>query len=294
MKKSNLKVKFNRRNLEKIAIGAFCVFSLSFFAFSVTNNMSNKKVTEIETEKPAILVENNETQVLFLEHVEKVLVGSQSFFEREQNTTTETTTTEEVTTNVETTVVEEETTTENVQEEITTENVQEETTEETIEEQIIEETVENTEEYTDYVDNYSSTDEYIYYLISQYSGYTTRIELTYDNVLLLGQLVYSEAGDEPYEGQIAVGEVIINRLYSNPNYYSIHDVIFKPGQFSVVSNGTIYNTPSNEAILAAVHAILGEAPTGGAIYFDDPRICSSWASKNRPYGPRIGNHQFYY
>ena len=255
----------------------FIMFSILFFVLSLnsyTNNDTVKNEIKVETEKEMILDEIHPS----ISPLEKNIVSSPYIQNETENL------------NEETSIVETEAqTTTEIQTEVETEiETQTETEAEfqTETETQINAIVEH--------NNYSSLDEYIYSLINTYSGYDTRIDLTYENVYLLGQLIYSEAGIEPYEGQIAVGEVVINRLYSSDEYSNIYDVIFKPGQFDVVTYGTIYNSPSEESIQAAVEAILGESPTNGAIYFDDPRICTSWASRNRPYAVKIGNHQFYY
>ena len=278
-------------NRKKLIGSLFILFSLFFFVFSLTNN--TKESTKIN--------ENEENKVMSIDDIypsilpyEKNIVALPDETETSVDETTTFTETK-ITTEVETETLTEIQTEPETQTEMITESKTEPETEiETEIETAIETEVEKEIEAQIEPNNYSSLDEYIYSLINTYSGYNTRIDLTYENVYLLGQLIYSEAGVEPYEGQIAVGEVVLNRLYSSNEYSGIYDVIFKPGQFDVVTYGTIYNVPSEESILAGVHAILGETPTNGAIYFDDPRICTSWASKNRPYAIKIGNHQFYY
>ena len=295
MKTKNYMVKIiNRIKVKKEVIGgsAFILFSLFFFGFSILNyNNSNSIVNEIERETKENNISDFDDIKPLVSPIERNIVSLHNYITEDE------TLVEEIITEETTTEKEKETETEiETQVEKETETQIETETEIETEIQIEIETEIETEMNQELIEisNYSTLDEYIYSLINEYSGYNTRISLTYDNVLLLGQLIESEAGDEPFEGKIAVGEVVLNRLSSSSKYSNIHDVIFEPNQFSVVSNGSIYNTPSNDSILATIQAIIGESPTGGAIYFDDPRICTSWASKNRPYGPRIGNHQFYY
>lgn len=118
-----------------------------------------------------------------------------------------------------------------------------------------------------------------------------------DEVLWLARIIYAEAGGESLLGQIAVGDVILNRVKSNQFPNTIYGVIFDRRygvQFSPVSNGTIYNTPSYTATLAAKICLEGTSLTDTAMYFLNPRIAtSSWIANNRPYVYTIGGHDFY-
>ncbi len=79
-----------------------------------------------------------------------------------------------------------------------------------------------------------------------------------DDVYWLSHIVYSEAGIESLEGQIAVGNVVLNRVASSVfSQTTIKDVIYAKGQFDPVANGTINLTPSDEAIVAAKLALEG-------------------------------------
>ena len=118
-----------------------------------------------------------------------------------------------------------------------------------------------------------------------------------DEVLWLARIIHAEAQGEPLLGQIAVGNVVLNRVKSNAFPNTIYGVIFdrKYGvQFSPILNGTIYNTPSYNATLAAKICLDGFDISEGAIYFLQPKLStSSWIPKNRPYAFTIGNHDFY-
>ena len=118
-----------------------------------------------------------------------------------------------------------------------------------------------------------------------------------DEVLWLGRIIMAEAGGESLLGQISVGDVILNRVKSNQFPNTIWSVIFdrKYGvQFSPVANGTIYNTPSYTATLAAKICLEGVSLSDNAMYFLNPRSAhSSWIVNNRPYAYTIGNHDFY-
>ena len=119
-----------------------------------------------------------------------------------------------------------------------------------------------------------------------------------DEVLWLSRIIEAEAGGESFEGKIAVGNVVLNRvkspLYPNTIYQVIFD--FKHGiQFTPAYTGTIYNTPSTDSVIAAKVCLDGYEIAPGVLFFFNPRIAtSSWISQNRPYAMTIGNHDFYY
>lgn len=164
-----------------------------------------------------------------------------------------------------------------------------------------EETTTNIEENTTIqIINHDNTDinSYINELINYYSSYDTRIELNADNIYLLARLSIAESEGECFEGKVAVCEVVINRTISYNQ--TISEIIFARNpngtpQFSCIDDGRINLTPRNEDILAAVMAIIGEQPTNGSLYFDNPtKSPNSWASRNREKSIKIGDHQFYY
>lgn len=120
---------------------------------------------------------------------------------------------------------------------------------------------------------------------------------TEDELYWLSRIIDAEAGGEPFSGKVAVGEVILNRVKSNEFPDTIWGVIFddKFGiQFEPVSNGTIYNTPSDDSIKAAKAALNGSNYIGDCLYFLNPSIASSnWIIKNRDFYTTIANHDFY-
>ena len=89
------------------------------------------------------------------------------------------------------------------------------------------------------------------------------------DIYWLSRVIYAEAGNQPLEGQVAVGSVVLNRVadesFNEQN--SVYDVIFAKNQFEVVINGMIYMEPDSSAVLAAKLALDGADPTGGATYF---------------------------
>lgn len=110
-----------------------------------------------------------------------------------------------------------------------------------------------------------------------------------DEVTLLAALIQAEAGNQPYEGQVAVGAVVMNRVRSG-RYGSIMAVIYAPGQFGVVSNGSIgryLSNPKASCRQAAQEAINGYTNIGGYTHFKN---ASLGAGENSIV---IGNHVFY-
>lgn len=119
-----------------------------------------------------------------------------------------------------------------------------------------------------------------------------------DEVFWLGRIIHAESRGESLLGQIAVGNVVLNRVKSAYYPNTIYGVIFdrKYGvQFSPVLDGSIYNTPNYNATLAAKICLEGYDITGGAFFFLEPRLAtSSWIPRTREYAFTIGNHDFYY
>lgn len=119
-----------------------------------------------------------------------------------------------------------------------------------------------------------------------------------DEVFWLARIIHAESRGEALLGQIAVGNVVMNRLRSKYYPNTIYGVIFdrKYGvQFSPVLDGTIYNTPGYSATLAAKICLEGYDVSGGAFFFLAPELAtSSWIPRNREYAFTIGNHDFYY
>ena len=114
----------------------------------------------------------------------------------------------------------------------------------------------------------------------------------------LSRIISAEAAGESLVGQIAVGNVVLNRKASSQYPNSVYGVIFdrRGGtQFSPVSMGTIYNAPSEMSIIAAKICLDGYSVDTGILFFMNPKIATSnWISKNRPFAFTIGNHSFYY
>ena len=119
-----------------------------------------------------------------------------------------------------------------------------------------------------------------------------------DEVFWLARIIHAESEGEPLLGKIAVGNVVLNRVKSAYYPNTIYGVIFdrKYGvQFSPILDGTIYNTPGYNSVLAAKICLEGYDVVGGAFFFLNTKLAtSSWIPKNRDYAFTIGHHDFYY
>ena len=113
-----------------------------------------------------------------------------------------------------------------------------------------------------------------------------------EDLYWLSRAIYSESGNQPMAGRIAVGTVILNRVASQQFPNTIKEVIFAPGQFSPVANGTIYRTPDAESVIAAKLCLDGAREAGESLYFNVTSMYS-WADQSRDYVCTIGGHNFY-
>ena len=113
------------------------------------------------------------------------------------------------------------------------------------------------------------------------------------NVDLLARAIYAEARGESFEGQVAVGAVIVNRMESPEFPNTIEGVLYQPNQFKCVENGNINQTPNQNAYTAARRAIDGEDPSQEALFFFNPKTSENPAAFDRyTVTVRIGNHIF--
>lgn len=114
----------------------------------------------------------------------------------------------------------------------------------------------------------------------------------------MSRIINAEAEAEPYEGKVAVGNVILNRVKSSQFPNTVKGVVFEYyngiPQFSPVADGTIYNTPNADSIKAAKAVFAGTNVVGNATYFFNPdKSAGTWIVNNKTYVKRIGNHVFY-
>lgn len=129
--------------------------------------------------------------------------------------------------------------------------------------------------------------------MAQFEGTDAGSQAGRDNDLyLLARMISAEARGEPYEGQVAVGAVILNRVRhpSFPN--SVAGVIYQPGAFSALNDGQYDQPVADSARRAAQDAMGGWDPTGGAIYYYNPAKTTNQWIYSRPVIARIGGHLF--
>ncbi|MEK3765204.1 spore cortex-lytic enzyme [Solibacillus sp. FSL K6-4121] len=109
---------------------------------------------------------------------------------------------------------------------------------------------------------------------------------------ILANAVYGEARGEPYEGQVAVAAVILNRLESPEFPDTISEIIFQPLAFTAVADGQIWLTPNERAKQAVLDAINGWDPSENALYYFNPVTATSKWIWSRPQIKQIGEHIF--
>ena len=118
------------------------------------------------------------------------------------------------------------------------------------------------------------------------------------DVYWLSHIINAEAGNQPMDGQIAVGNVVLNRVADERFPNSVKEVVFDRrsgvAQFSPTADGRISLTPDEDAELAAKLAFEGYAPVGESLYFINPSACNaSWFNSRLTYTATIGDHVFY-
>lgn len=112
------------------------------------------------------------------------------------------------------------------------------------------------------------------------------------DVNLLAKVISAEARGEPYEGQVAVGACVLNRVSSPSFPDTIAGVVYQPGAFSAVTDSNWSQPIKDSAKKAAQDAINGWDPSGGAIYYYNPDKTSNQWIRSRPVIKRIGKHLF--
>ncbi|MBV4418374.1 spore cortex-lytic enzyme [Clostridium tyrobutyricum] len=110
--------------------------------------------------------------------------------------------------------------------------------------------------------------------------------------LLLARLINGEARGEPYEGQVAVGSVVLNRTRDPRFPSSIAGVVYQPGAFTAIVDGQIHANLEQNSINAARDALNGWDPSGGAVYYFNPATATSNWIWSRPLIKVIGKHRF--
>ena len=113
-------------------------------------------------------------------------------------------------------------------------------------------------------------------------------------IQLIARAINGEARGEPYEGQVAVGAVILNRVKDSRFPNTISGVIYQAGAFTAVSDGQINAAISQDSSVykAARDAMNGWDPTGGCVYYFNPSTATNKWIWSRPLVKTIGKHRF--
>ena len=118
-----------------------------------------------------------------------------------------------------------------------------------------------------------------------------------DELYWLSKIIHAEAQGEPFDGKLAVGNVILNRVESEEFPDTVYDVIFDDEhgvQFTPTVNGAIEQKPNAESVLAAKLCLDDAVLNEEMLYFLNEKIASSlWIPQNRRFIMEIGEHRFY-
>ena len=115
---------------------------------------------------------------------------------------------------------------------------------------------------------------------------------TSSDISLLARVISAESRGEPYIGQVAVGAVILNRI-EHPSFPdTLAGVVYQRGAFSCMDDGQINEAVADSAYQAARDALNGLDPSGGAIYYYNPKTATSKWIFSRPVITQIGAHVF--
>ena len=118
-----------------------------------------------------------------------------------------------------------------------------------------------------------------------------------DELYWLSRIISAESRGEPLLGKLAVGTVVLNRVASGEFPDTIYGVIFDSQwgvQFQPVANGTVYDEPTAESVLAAKLVLDGARAAGDSLYFLAPDLTDNhWTMENREFVVTIGCHWFY-
>ncbi|MBC8062039.1 MAG: spore cortex-lytic enzyme [Clostridiaceae bacterium] len=126
-----------------------------------------------------------------------------------------------------------------------------------------------------------------------YAAVTSSRSTTNDaTVKLLASLINGESRGEPYEGQVAVGAVVLNRTRDSRFPKTIAGVIYQPGAFTATVDGQISAKLEQTSINAARDALNGWDPSGGAVYYFNPAKATNAWIWSRPLIKIIGKHRF--
>lgn len=133
--------------------------------------------------------------------------------------------------------------------------------------------------------------------------YREEVNYTEDELKLLACLVHSEAGNQSYEGKLAVANVVLNRVKSSKYPNTIEKVIYQSGQFTVATNGSLakqlelYDNYSSKSqllsIKAAKAALSGENNIGDRLYFNEYKAAVRKGHDQKKNSVKIQDHLFW-
>lgn len=121
------------------------------------------------------------------------------------------------------------------------------------------------------------------------------LNVTQADIDLMAKLVYAESRGEPFDGQIAVASVVLNRVLNDKFPNTISEVIFQKNAFSCVRDGNIVAYPDQTCYNAVYEALRGVDPTNEALFFYNPAIstCAWMQSTEKIDVTPIGHHVFF-
>ena len=135
-----------------------------------------------------------------------------------------------------------------------------------------------------------NTTQLAYHSVSSRGG--NNVSVSKEEFELLARVIYAEARGEDFEGQVAVGAVVLNRVESPYFPNTVREVIYQPGAFTAVNDRQIRLEPDEEAYAAAQAALNGQDPSNGALFYYNPELATDRWIKTRTVVKTIGNHKF--
>ena len=114
-----------------------------------------------------------------------------------------------------------------------------------------------------------------------------------EDLYWMSRVISYEAGNQPLEGQIGVGAVVMNRVKSDKFADTVKDVIFQPGQFNPVETKAIYLDPYKRCVLVAEMVLEGYNTVDDALYFHQGNYSEKFTSENDAFVVKIGCHNFF-
>ena len=117
-----------------------------------------------------------------------------------------------------------------------------------------------------------------------------------DDLYWLMHIIHAEAGTEPMEGKIGVGNVVMNRVNSKIFPDTVFDVVYDTEhviQFEPISVDAIHEEPDEESVIAACLVLEGASTVGDCLYFVNPSFGSAWFDNSLRLVVAIGRHNFY-